>query len=378
MASTKNKKASTEILRNSCTCCGANNSKDFYKSFNPIQKQTQQLSVCKSCVEIEFQKYLGKYQDGKLAMYYLCRKFDIFFCVNAYEGAVNNSATTGWTIIQSYFKQINSFRNEDYVSKNGYLITFDESFDFLDRVLLENSNDNEIKSTKKEKTPINFSDSDKQNQNDVIRLLKYDPFIDESYEIKGFLYNKLIDFLDENTLNDSFKLPIVIEIVKGFGQAEKINKALSQIDITNDMTKIKDIKILSDTRNDILRVTLTMAKDNGISENYSNNKSKGAGTLSGIIKDLQEKGIRDAEVNLYDIETCSGMKQVADISNKSIIQQLMLNENDYVDMIKDQKQLIQDLDDKSIKLEEDNRLLKLKLKGLESYLKDNKILRDEV
>ena len=72
------------------------------------------------------------------------------------------------------------------------------------------------------------------------------------------------------------------------------------------------------------------------------------------------------------------MKQVADISNKSIIQQLMLNENDYVDMIKDQKQLIQDLDDKSIKLEEDNRLLKLKLKGLESYLKDNKILRDEV
>jgi hypothetical protein len=121
-----------------------------------------------------------------------------------------------------------------------------------------------------------------------------------------------------------------------------------------------------------------MAKDNGISENYSNNKSKGAGTLSGMIKELQEKGIYNAEVNVYDIETCDGMKQVADISNKSILEQLILNENDYVEMIKDQRDLIQDFQTKAEKYEEECRILKIKLKDLESYLKENKVSKGGV
>lgn len=380
VATNRTQKLNTVEIVNPCTSCGEEKSTNFYKSFNPIQGKIERFTVCKNCMEVEYQKYLNTYSDGKLAVYYFCRKLDIYFNVAAYDGAVNNVASTGWTILQSYFKQINSFRNKETgISRNGYGVCFDESTEFLDRIVVEadtkeaedgQSEKLEVTLEKKEYEPTEL---DKQNKSDVIRLIKYDPFFDEPDDIKSFLYNKLVDFLDENTLSDSFKLPIVIEMVKGFGQAERINRALSQIDIMSETTKVDDIKKLSDTKQNILRSILSMAKDNGISENYSNSKSKGAGTLSGIIKDLQEKGIHSAEVNLYDIETCEGMKQVANISNVSILEQLVLNENDYVDMIKDQRALIQELDGEANKLEEENRILKVKLKEIEAFIKNNKL-----
>jgi hypothetical protein len=384
IANQNNKASAKSQAKEKLSCLSCDDPKvSFYTSINEKHKSTNgKLPWCKSCVEKQYSEYLTKYGDGKLAMYYTCRKFDIYFSSTAYDGAKKNSITTGWTVIASYFKQINSFRNEEGISKNGYGTCFDESSDFLDIQILEedlkkepvkNEKDNKPKSKK-----ITFTEQDIQNQNDVYKLIKYDPFIEESEDIKGFLYSKLIDFLDNDTLNDNFKLPIVIEIVKGFGQAERINRALSLIDIVNDTSRIDDVKKLSDTKQNILKSILAMAKDNGISENYSNNKSKGAGTLSGMIKELQEKGICNAEVNIYDIETCDGMKQVADISNKSILEQLILNENDYVEMIKDQRNLIQEFQDKAIKFEEESRLLKIKLKDLESYLKDNKVSKGGV
>lgn len=205
---------------------------------------------------------------------------------------------------------------------------------------------------------------DEREKQDVIKMLGYDPFEYESPTDKKQLYSRLIDFLDESTLSDGFKLQAVIEIVKGFNQIDKINQAITNI--TNDISKLSDksggIKSLIGSKKDILASLISLAKDNGISVNHNNNKSKGAGTLSGIIKTLTEKGIESSEINIYDIETCEGMRQVADISNKSILDQLMLNENDYTEMIKDQHEMIKNYDKRIIELEEENRLLKIKLK----------------
>lgn len=363
-------KATIIEVVNPCTCCGSKEKKspkNFYTSYNPTYQQIERFHVCKECMEVEFQKYLTKYDDTKLATYYVCKKFDIFFSSKAYEGAYNHSKSSGWSLLASYMKQINSFRKA-----NSYGICFDDSIDFLDRIIISEDEKQLENEKKPRKTRLSLSDEDKISKADIIRLLKYDPFTEEPDDIKAFLYSKLIDFLDEDTLNDSFKLPIVIEIVKGFGQAERINRTLSSIDIVNNSNEVDAFKKLTDARANLLRSILSMAKDNGISENYSNSKSKGAGTLSGMIKDLQEKGVHSSDVNLYDIETCEGMRQVADISNKSILDQLMLNENDYVDMIKEQRTLIQEHREKAEKYEEESRLLKVKIKDLEEYLKKNK------
>jgi hypothetical protein len=194
-----------------CISCDNPPKTSFYTSLNEKHRNTNgKLPWCKNCVEKQYSEYLNRYGDGKLAMYYTCRKFDVYFSSTAYDGAKKNSITTGWTVVASYFKQINSFRNEEGISKNGYGTCFDESSDFLDIQLLENSDN---KTEKKEKEPkqkvkkIVFTDKDKQNKKDVENLVKYDPFIEESEDIKGFLYSKLIDFLDTDTLQDNFKLP---------------------------------------------------------------------------------------------------------------------------------------------------------------------------
>lgn len=204
---------------------------------------------------------------------------------------------------------------------------------------------------------------DDKNKDDVLRMLGYDPFEGEAKEDKRHLYNKLVDMLDESTLEDGFKLPAVIEIVKGFNQIDKINRALAIItsDTKNLSKNVGSVKSLIDSKEKMLKSLLALAKDNGISVNHNNNKSKGGGTLSGIIKTLQEKGFEEGEVNMYDIETAQGMRQVADISNKSIMNQLQFDENDYTGMLMEQRDLISELDSKSKKLEEENRLLKKEL-----------------
>ncbi|MFE4571304.1 hypothetical protein [Paenibacillus chitinolyticus] len=209
--------------------------------------------------------------------------------------------------------------------------------------------------------------NDTKNEEDVLRMLGYDPFEYESSTDRRHLFNKLIDFLDEGTLEDSFKLPAVIEIVKSFNQIDKLNTALSRIasDFDSVAINVGGVTSLVTAKEKMLRSVLALAKDNGISVNHNNNKSKGAGTLSGIIKQLHEKGIHAADINVYDIETCEGMRQVADISNRSILEQLMLNENDYTEMIKEQRGMIANYEKTCSKLEEDNRNLLIKIKQYE-------------
>ena len=196
-----------------------------------------------------------------------------------------------------------------------------------------------LTSESKQQTTDVSNELDRTNKEDVIRMVGYDPFEFEHESDKRNLYNKLVDFLDDSTLEDSFKLPAVIEIVKTFNQLDKINSALSLA--TSNITSVTDnaggIKSLIDSKEKMLKSVLALAKDNGISVNHNNNKSKGSGTLSGVIKQLQEKGFEEAEVNVFNIETCEGMRQVADISNQSIIKQLQFDENDYTSMIIDQR-----------------------------------------
>ena len=95
---------------------------------------------------------------------------------------------------------------------------------------------------------------------------------------------------------------------------------------------------------------------------YANSAiGSGSGTLSGVQKELMEGYDDDILTNYYDIKTSSSIKHIADISSQSIIEQLELGENDYTDMIKDQKEYIQRITAENDKLAEELRLIKAKL-----------------
>jgi hypothetical protein len=331
-----------------CSSCGKNKIREtyFYQSNSNFDADGK-VKVCKQCVRANVDS--NNIDSVKNMLLQLNRPFiSSFWNTSVEEGKLKGKDPFGL-----YLKTV-------YMNHK-------------DLTWLESDDANIVNGDKK-KTPIvgsnnqpkllEISPEDQKNREDVIRMVGYDPFEVDNENDKRHLYNKLVDMLDESTLEDSFKLPAVIEIVRGFNQLDKINAAINQILSKTDSASFDTGRISSliASKEKMLKTLLALAKDNGISVNHNNNKSKGAGTLSGIIKQLHEKGISAAEINVYDIETCEGMQQVANISNRSIMEQLMLNENDYTEMIKDQRDIILSLTEKYESLEEENRLLIIKLK----------------
>jgi len=274
----------------------------------------------------------------------MLRMLDKPFFQSLWTSSTEEAERRKWTKFRTYMKNVVMQQNKGYTWADS---DFSESLPNSQSVKhKENQSDQDENSTK--------------DREDVLQMLGYDPFEYESEEDKPHLYSMLINFLDESTIEDGFKLQAVVEIVAGFNQIDKINQAITSI--TNDTKKMSSnsggIKTLVETKKSISSSLVSLAKENGISAKHNTEKSKGAGTLSGIIKTLQEKGIEESEVNSYDINTAKGIKQVADLSNESIIKQLQFDENDYTQMLVEQRDLIQELENKSKSLEEENRLLK--------------------
>lgn len=169
-----------------------------------------------------------------------------------------------------------------------------------------------------------------QNRKDVIKIIGYDPF-DEypSEKDMPLLYSQLVNFLDEETKNDAMKMIAAIQIVKSQAQITNLNAAIDAytIDVTTAVQNNAVVKNLSETVSKLVNNINSLAKENGISITNNNNKSKGAFTLSGKEKHLREIGFREAEINTFDIGTCEGMRQVAEISEEARHKQIGYDEN---------------------------------------------------
>ena len=83
--------------------------------------------------------------------------------------------------------------------------------------------------------------------------------------------------------------------------------------------------------------------------------------------------LREAEVNAFDIGTAEGMRQVADISNASIMKQIRLDENDYTDMLTQQRELITKLQARADENEELARILLRENQDLKKYIDEQGI-----
>ena len=212
----------------------------------------------------------------------------------------------------------------------------------------------------------------KMNRRDIIHSIGYDPF--ENYPIeedKPILYAQLNSFIDDETKNDGMKMGAVIQIVKKLNQAEKLNDQIDKYisDTVHAADNMALIDKMASSSQKLMGVANALAKDNGISVNFNNNKSKGANTLSGKIKKLTEIGLRDAKINAFDVGTCEGMRQVAEISEAARHKQIGYDEN-IAQEIKDIKvELVEKLSKERDKAVEDARKLLMENKDLKDFLK---------
>ena len=214
-----------------------------------------------------------------------------------------------------------------------------------------------------------------KNRKDVIRLIGYDPFEKEAPEDQPLLYAQLIGYIDMSGDNeDMTRVLDSIEIVRGYLQLQKLNdmsaKAFASLSKTGQSGEIKNYM---DTKKKVADVISQLAEQSCISMKHNKNASKGENTFTGKIKKLKELDLREAELNAFDIGTCEGMKQVADISNASIIKQLHLDESDYTEMLAQQREMLVKLQTQADTKTEEARILLRENIDLKKFIEEQGI-----
>ena len=134
------------------------------------------------------------------------------------------------------------------------------------------------------------------------------------------------------------------------------------------------IKQHAETISKLLSGANTLAKDNGISVNHNNSKSKGANTLTGKMKELELIGFRSAKINMYDVNYCHGMRQVAEISAKAQVDQIGFDENVMNEIQTIRRELVDALQKERDEAVERARLLMVENKDLKDFLKEKGLI----
>ena len=191
--------------------------------------------------------------------------------------------------------------------------------------------------------PINildiFSEDDKKNYDTIYATYHYDPFQDDPPRDRPKLMTQLVTMIDDAMKDDFIRMQAALEVVRSFYRMEKWDRNIKELEADGPdgaITHASDIKKLADMKNKEAETVSKFARDNGFTEKYANSKKRGTGTMSAIVRDMEEAHYDFGTINRYDIETSAAIKQVSDISAESIFKQLNLQVGDYVDMVKDQ------------------------------------------
>lgn len=343
-----------------CFICNRDlNGEKFYKSnsilmtFHTDAGNVPRMLICKSCCEDVYNLLIEKYDDPKLSMYLFCQLLDVYYNANLFETAIKNGIVERSTILGQYMSTINALpQYRQLVFQDSQKTTFNP--DQLSSVFDGSSVDK-------------WTKEDKENMKEVIRLLHTDPFSGEQIEDRKAMYRDLLGILDEDMANDLVKSKAAIEIVRSFLRIDKIQKVLSELTSTARSTQenAEQIKKLMATKAAENETVSKYCKDNGLNERYAINKAKGTGTLSGIMKQMQEDNFWETFQNFYDAKTSESIKQAATASSEAIFSQLSLSENDYTIIIKEQREMVEKLTRERDKLAEENRKLKVQIKEKE-------------
>ena len=92
------------------------------------------------------------------------------------------------------------------------------------------------------------------------------------------------------------------------------------------------------------------------------------------MKELDQIGFRDAKINMYDIDYCRGMQQVAEISAKAQVDQIGFDENVMDEIQGIRRDLIESLTKERDKAVERARVLLVENKDLKEFLRDKNLI----
>ena len=373
-----------------CSSCGKELplKTGFYTSKSPLFAIDEKINICKDCfISNALNNDTGEIDELKFKN--LLRKTDFPYYRDNLQSAVNQYAKEhgyvseddvkyhGADIVKLYMKNINSLRQ---LMSKSFEDSEKDGFIQKRSSVLKNAND-DIKMldddkqivTEKATTYIKSEDTkwtkkDKQNMKYVISTIGYDPYDDVGLSDldKKYCYNILSGYCDTDGISeDGHKMQCVIEMSMLYCQCKKITEAMNE-ELNNKNKDDQKIQRLTSSKASLLSSIAQIAKDNNISSNYNKNSKQGQSSLTSKMKEMEENGFQEITVNLFDIKTSEAFKQIDEISNNNIANQLTLDNNEYSEIVKEQREMIQKYDLELETLKEENRVLKNKIIDLEN------------
>jgi phage FluMu protein Com len=333
-----------------CTSCGkiyTKQDRNFYKitASHMWDSNDKYHPVCQDCFRSFFDEFSRKYRSDETATMICCAMLDVPFYRNLFENVVQNNSRFNLGL---YLRQLG---NKQFANK-----TFQLSI--VNGELTKDSD--EIRVEKE----LKWSDSDMRNMKFVLATAGYDPFLESELEDKDrkYCFNVLAGYCGiEGIQDDSHKLQAAIRIAYLQLQCNKLEESLNSTLI--GVIDEKKVQTLISSKKALLETINKLAKENSISSSSVESGRKGAGTLSEKINELAKNDYEAIKVNLFDVKTSEAMRQIADLSNRSIMNELTFDANDYTDIVKDQREIIGKQEEELLNLQEENRLLKIKLQN---------------
>lgn len=358
-----------------CYMCGKHKKReDFYVCTDPLT-ESGITPICKRCARrlaLRTDVNGEEHECTKDSMILALRYLDKPFLNSVWDASVQESENLVAGKAKSnpamaYFKNIQMVQ---YVG-----MTYKDSDMFKEKIIYEDEKTPQM--IIEEHAGLDTYDDYIKNKKDVVRLLSYDPFEQEAVSDQPFLYSQLLGLLDaggdEN--DDMMRNASAISIVRGFLQSSKIDNA-----IANLMINIKDIdknsatiKSLQESKSKITGVIKDLAAESCISLKNNKNAKKGENTWTGKIKKIKDLDLRQGRVNGFDIETSKAMRQVMDLSHKSILQELKLDETDWSDIVAEQRDMIVKLQRKLDQYMEISRILLNENLDLKDFIEEQNI-----
>ena len=379
--------AEIEKLENGgfCYLCGKHKGKEhFYQSSDPNVKSGI-VPVCKKCA---YDIACRKDEDGQYheptkasvmaALEYIDKPFlSVLWDSSYYEIHGATAKTRRKNMWAAYIVNVSMPQYKGWRWKDSDIFKNNTSIGVLDAALPSSEEEKIAKKKLEEKEEL--MEEYRKNKSDVIKFYGYDPFIYEDEDDKPLLYgkvSKMLDLSDDSEEDDEIKKSSIIAIVRGYNQMDKLSRKINVLTHESDNGKAvsyTELKSLQSMYKDIASTVSQLAKESKLSKASSDNTTKGTNTWTGKVKELRELNLREQEVNMFEVQTCKGMQQVAELSDAAILKHIGLDENDYTDMIKEQRTLITKLRNEKNLAEERQRILYRENSDLKDLLRQKNI-----
>jgi hypothetical protein len=335
-----------------CVCCGKPKYEDYFylnKSSFVFDGVYNRVPVCKDCLDSLYRRFSMQYDQVASAAAVIAI-MDLPYI----EAVVRTQIEDGRFKIGNYAKGQNLVAMKDKTFIDS--IVTGAFFDAKDKLKVD-----------MEKL---WEPQDKRNKKFVISKFGYDPFESFDYEDGDYrnAFNITAKYLeDESILQDAHKMQSLITMVATIIQSNKIETLLTY-QYRNIKPDINEIKTLTATKKDLQATISKLAEDNNISSKYQKENKSAQSHLTAKMKEMEDVGYWEAKPNMFDVRTSAAMRQVADLSHQSILEQLELTDSDYAAMVKEQREMIKNLQDDKDRLEEEvrnltNRYIEATLEG---------------